>query len=48
MALIDKALGGYEAFAIAYMDDILILSKDKETHLKHLEIIFTKLKKTKI
>ena len=48
MAIIKKVLEGCEAYAIAYMVDILILSKDEETHLKHLEIIFVKLKKAKL
>ena len=48
MALTNKVLEGCEVFTIAYMDDIVIFSKDKETHLKHLEIIFMKLKKEKL
>ena len=30
------------------MDEILIFSKDEETHLEHLEITFIKLKKSKL
>lgn len=32
-------------FAFGYLDDIIIFSSDKETHLKHMEIIFAKLEK---
>ena len=32
-------------FAIAYLDDITIFSQNEEEHLKHIEIIFKKLKK---
>ena len=45
MALINNVLEGCDGFTIAYMDDILIYSPDEKTHLKHLEIIFKKLKK---
>ena len=31
-------------FVMAYLDDIIISSKNKEEHLKHIEIIFKKLK----
>ena len=48
MALINNVLEGCDGFAIAYMDDILICSPDEKTHLKHLEIIFKKLKKAKL
>ena len=48
MALINNVLEGCDGFAIAYMDDILIYSPDEKTHLKHLEIIFMKLKKAKL
>ena len=30
-------------FAIGYLDDIIIFSKDEEEHLRHIEIIFQKL-----
>ena len=29
---------------MAYLDDIIIFSKNEEEHLKHIEIIFQKLK----
>ena len=31
-------------FVVAYLDDIIIFSKNEEEHLKHIEIIFKKLK----
>ena len=42
-ALISKVLEGLSHFAIAYLDDIIIFSKNKEEHLQHLEIIFERL-----
>ena len=42
-ALISKVLDGLSHFAIAYLDDIVILSKTEEEHLEHLEIIFQRL-----
>ena len=39
-ALILMVLEGLSHFAIAYLDDIIIFSKNKEEHLQHLEIIF--------
>ena len=32
-------------FAMAYLDDIIIFSQNEQEHLKHIEIIFKKLKK---
>ena len=43
-ALINKVLKGLHQFAIAYLDDIIIFSKDEEEHLEHLRIIFQRLK----
>ena len=37
-------LQGCSNFAMAYLDDIIIFSKSEEEHLKHIEIIFQKLK----
>ena len=37
-------LQSYSDFAMAYLDDIIISSKNEEEHLKHIEIIFQKLK----
>ena len=36
-------LEGLSHFAIAYLDDIIIFSKNEEEHLQHLEIIFERL-----
>ena len=43
-ALINKVLKGLHKFAVAYLDDIIIFSKDEEEHLEHLRIIFQRLK----
>ena len=37
-------LQGCSDFAMAYLDDIIIFSKIEAEHLKHIEIIFQKLK----
>ena len=42
--LISIVLQGCSDFAMAYLDDIIILSKNEAEHLKHIEIIFQKLK----
>ena len=42
--LISMVLQGCSDFAMAYLDDIIIFSKSKAEHLKHIEIIFQKLK----
>ena len=44
--LISMVLQGCSDFAMAYLDDIIIFSKNEEEHLKHIEIIFQKLKET--
>ena len=41
-ALINKVLKGLHKFAVAYLDDIIIFSKDEE-HLEYLRIIFQRL-----
>ena len=41
--LIDKVLMGCGEFAMGYLDDIIIFSKNKEDHLHHLEEIFSRL-----
>ena len=42
-ALISMVLEGLSHFAIAYLDDIIIFSKNKEENLQYLEIIFKRL-----
>ena len=42
-ALISKVLKGLHKFAVTYLDDIIIFSKDEEEHLEHLRIIFQRL-----
>ena len=42
--LISIVLQGCSDFAMAYLDDIIIFSKNEEEHLKHIKIIFQKLK----
>ena len=42
--LISIVLQGCSDFAIAYLDDIIIFSKNEAEHLEHIEIIFQKLK----
>ena len=41
--LIDKVLMGCADFAMEYLDDIIIFSKNEEDHLHHLEEIFNRL-----
>ena len=43
--LISIVLQGCSYFTIAYLDDIIILSKNEAEHLKHIEVIFQKLRK---
>ena len=42
-ALISMVLDSLSHFAIAYLDNIIIFSKNEEEHLQHLEIIFKRL-----
>ena len=42
--LISMVLQDCSNFAMAYLDDIIIFSHNKKEHLKHIEIIFQKLK----
>ena len=42
-ALISKILKGLHKFTMAYLDDIIIFSKDEKEHLEHLRIIFQQL-----
>lgn len=48
MALINQVLEGCHAFAIVYMDDILVFSDNEESHLLHLAEIFKRLKKARL
>ena len=43
--LISIVLQDCSDFAMAYLDDIIIFSQNEEDHLKHIEVIFKKLKK---
>ena len=42
--LISMVLQGCSDFTMAYLGDIIIFSKNKAEHLKHIEVIFQKLK----
>ena len=42
--LISIVLQDCSEFVMVYLDDIIIFSKNEEEHLKHIEIIFQKLK----
>ena len=43
--LMSVVLQGLGEFAIAYLDDILVFSPALEDHLKHLDVIFGRLRK---
>lgn len=43
--LISQVLQGCEQFSTAYIDDILCFSETIEDHMKHLQIIFNRLRK---
>ena len=43
--LISIVLQDCSDFAMAYLDDIIIFSQNEQKHLKHIEIIFKKLKR---
>ena len=43
--LISIVLQDCSDFTMAYLDDIIIFSQNEQQHLKHIEIIFKKLKK---
>ena len=43
--LMNIVLDGLDKFAIAYLDDILIYSRSLEEHLKHIKIVFERLRK---
>lgn len=37
-----------DVFLVVYMDDLLIFSKDEESHMKHLEIVLSRLREHKL
>ena len=47
-ALINKVLKGLHKFAVTYLDDIIIFSKNGEEHLEHLRIIFQRFKEASL
>ena len=47
-ALINKVLKGLHKFAVTYLDDIIIFSKNEEEHLEHLKTIFLRLKEASL
>ena len=42
--LISMVLQGCRDFVMVYLDDIIIFSQNEQEHLKHIEVIFQKLK----
>ena len=47
-ALISKVLNGLHVFTMAYLDDIIIFSRNEVEHLEHLKIIFQRLKEARL
>ena len=45
--LMNKVLNGMY-FTLAYLDNVIILSESAEQHLKHIQIVLTKLKQAKL
>ena len=45
--LMNKVLNGLH-FTLAYLDDVTILNKSAEQHLKHIQIVLTRLKQAKL
>ena len=43
-AFVNKVLKGLHKFAVTYLDDIIIFSKNEEEHLEHLRIISQRFK----
>ena len=43
-SLMNIVLKGLENFAVAYLDDILIFSRTPQEHMKHLQIVFDRLR----
>ena len=44
LELMNIVLQGCEDFAMAYLDDVLIFSKDEKEHLQHVQIIFDRIR----
>ena len=45
--LMNKVLNGLN-FTLAYLDDVIIFSETAEEHLKHIQIVLTRLKKANL
>ena len=45
--LMDKVLNGLN-FTLAYLDDVIIFSETAEQHLKHIQIVITRLKQANL
>ena len=45
--LMNKVLDGLH-FTLAYLDDVIIFSKTAEQHLKHIQIVLTRLKQAEL
>ena len=45
--LMNKILNGLQ-FTLAYLDDVIIFSKSTEQHLKHIQIVLTRLMQAKL
>ena len=43
----NKVLNGLN-FTLAYLDDVIIFTKSAEQHLKHIQIVITRLKQAKV
>ena len=46
--LVHALLYGMETFCVAYLDDILIFSETWSDHLKHLNLVFTRVREAKL
>ena len=45
--LMNKVLNGLH-FTLAYLDDVIIFSESAEQHLKHIQIVLTRMKQAKL